>query len=151
MFWDQLPFVMLSFRYITKFNNILAQHHCNNIAVMTINADTNAKSNITVHDNTCCTKWNNNDWSYPSNGTKCSTIVVILLLLCSWQLKNKKYSLLTISNHLLFDVQTAYSNTKERERDLLGSMNRNTKSPNPIELSECQLTQLFQNLSIYLN
>ena len=109
---------MLSFRYITKLNNILAQHHSNNIAVMTINADTNAKSNITVHDNTCCTKWNNNDWSYPSNGTKCSTIVVILLLLCSWQLKNKKYSLLTISNHLLFDVQTAYSNTKERERSI---------------------------------
>ena len=68
-----------------------------------------------------------------------------------WLLKNKKHSLLTINNHLLFDVQTAYSSTKERE-DLLGSMNRNTKSPNPTELSEYQLTQLttfskFANIS----
>ena len=32
------------------------------------------------------------------------------------QLKNKKHSLLTINNHLLFDVQTAYNSTKEREK-----------------------------------
>ena len=41
-----------------------------------------------------------------------------------WQLKNKN-SLTTIYNHLLFDVQTAYSSMKARE-NLLGSMNKET-------------------------
>ena len=84
MFWGQLPFVMLSFWYSTKRSNILAQHHCNNIAVTTINADTSAKCNIIVHDNTCSTKCNNKDWSYSSHGAKCSTMVVIVLLLWSY-------------------------------------------------------------------
>ena len=90
MFWGQLLFVMLSFRYSTKCSNILAQHRFNNIAVMTINTNTSAKCNIIVHDNTCCTKCNNNDWSYPSNGAKCSTIVVILLLLWSYHVNSTK-------------------------------------------------------------
>ena len=33
MFWGQLPFLMLSFRYSAKCSNILAQHHSNNIAI----------------------------------------------------------------------------------------------------------------------
>ena len=41
-----------------------------------------AKYNTIVHDNTC-TKWNNNDWSYPGYGSKCGIIVVMVLLLWS--------------------------------------------------------------------
>ena len=65
---------MLLFGYSTKCNNTLAQHHCNNIAVTTINADTSDKCNIILHNNTCCTKCNNNDVSY-------FTIDVIILLI----------------------------------------------------------------------
>ena len=68
MFWGWLPFVTLLFVYGTKYNNILARNHFNNIAVTTNNADTSAKCNTVVHDNTC-TKCYNNDWSYP--GTEC--------------------------------------------------------------------------------
>ena len=42
-----------------------------------------AKYNTIVHDNTC-TKWNNNDWSYPGYGSKCGIIVVMVLLLWSY-------------------------------------------------------------------
>ena len=71
MFWCWLPFVTLSFQYCSKYNNILAQHHCNNITVTTTNANTSTKCNTVVHDITCCTKCNNNNWSYPDNGAKC--------------------------------------------------------------------------------
>ena len=84
MFWGRLPFVTLSFGYGTKFNNILALKHCNNITVTTTNVDTSAKCNTVVYDNTCCTKCNNNDWSYSGNNAKCGTIVVTVLLLWSY-------------------------------------------------------------------
>ena len=80
MFWSRLPFVTLSVRYGTKCNHILTWHHCNNIAVTTTNAYTSAKCNTVVHDNTCCTKCNNNDCSYPGNGAECGTIIVTVLL-----------------------------------------------------------------------
>ena len=83
MVWVQLPFVTLSFKYSTKCNNILAQHHCNNIAVSDTHANTSAKCNTVVLD-ICGTKCNNNDWSYPDNGAKCDTIVVTVLLLWSY-------------------------------------------------------------------
>ena len=48
---------------------------------MTTNADTRAYYDTVVHEKTCCTKCNNNDWSHPGNGAKCGTIVVTVLLL----------------------------------------------------------------------
>ena len=76
--------VTLSFGYGTKCNNISARHHCNNIAVSDTQADTRAKCNTVVHDNICGTKCSNNDWSYPVNGAKGSTIVAVVLLLWSY-------------------------------------------------------------------
>ena len=76
----QLLFVMLLFGYSTKCNNVLAQRHCNNIVATTTNADTSTKCNTIVHD-ICSIKCNNNDWSYPGNGTKCGTLVIMVLLL----------------------------------------------------------------------
>ena len=84
IFWGWLPFVTLSFSYVTKCNNILAWDQCNNIAVMTTNSDISSKCNTVVHENTCCTKCNNNDWSYPGNSGKCGTMVVTVLLLWSY-------------------------------------------------------------------
>ena len=40
------------------------------------NASTSVKAYTIVHNNICSTKYNNNDWSYPGNSAKCSTIVV---------------------------------------------------------------------------
>ena len=75
---------MQSFVYGTKCNNILDRYYCNNIAVTTTKADTSAKCNTVVHDSTCCTKCNNNDWSYPGNCFKCCTIIITVLLLWSY-------------------------------------------------------------------
>ena len=88
--WSRLPFVMLSFGYSTKCNNILVWHHYNTIAVTTTNVNTSAKCNTIVHNNTFCTKFNNNDWSYPGNSVKCGTIVVTVLLLWSYPGNNTK-------------------------------------------------------------
>ena len=82
-----------------------------------------------------------------------------------WQLKNKN-SLSTINNHLLFDVQTAYSSTKERQKDrqtesvgVLKRTQRDTCSPQLnrtfwMQTSHWQLTDwltdYFSKISYFL-
>ena len=82
MFWGWLLFVTLFLGYGTKCINILARNLFKNIAVTTTNADTCAKYNTVAHDHTCA-KCNNN-WSYPGNDAKCSTVVVTVLLVWSY-------------------------------------------------------------------
>ena len=52
----------------------------------------------------------------------------------------------------MFRLHTVAQKSERERKDLLGFMNRNTRSPNPTELSECKLTQLttfskFANIS----
>ena len=84
---------------ITKYT---ARYHCNNIAVTTTNTDTNAKANTFLHDNICGTKSINNDWSYPGNGTKCSTISATVLLVWSYLVNGTKCSIIAVTVLLLW-------------------------------------------------
>ena len=84
MFWDRLVFLTLSFGHGTKCNNILARHHCNNIAVTRTNANPSAKCSTVVQGSICGIECNNYDWSHPRNGAKFnSSYFVYQLSLCS--------------------------------------------------------------------
>ena len=88
LFWGRLSFVTVSIRSctITKYT---ADHHCNSIAASITNTDSCNKCN--VYDNIFGNRCNNNDWSYPDNGSKYSTIVFTVLLLWSFLGNGAKY------------------------------------------------------------
>ena len=61
------------------------------MAGTTNNADSSAKCNTVLHVNTCCTKCNNDDWSYAGNRSKCCNIVVAILSLWSYHGNGAKF------------------------------------------------------------
>ena len=94
--------------------------------------------------------WNFFWWSGWSIGTKFPGC---------WQLKDKKNSPSTINNHLLFNVQTSYSSTRERERKICKGLWTDTEREPPPQPDQSLWMQtsnwstdwlLFQNLLIFI-
>ena len=125
MFWGRLPFVTLSFGYSTICNIILARHHCNNITVMTTNADTSAKCNTIVHDNICGTN---------------VIIMISLILVTVWNVFADTLFINLFCSHAVFERSTywewhnpswTYSDSggDPLEQSCLGVGNTKTRRP----------------------